>query len=264
MESTQNLRSEDDIFAELEALAAEPGYAHVIAMLCFRDNSIGFAKEMEAIDIAKMYSDERLVRTEISTLIGLLVKSNINLNIPSPDKFQQMLDRTDQLLLELHKAMMEPGLKELSNAIRNGTSSDMFTSGIVLREAIFYCGESAYDFQFRDFTAKKYSSDNDWLKDNKGFSVGDALKVVSSISTIQTKTLNRTLKDLIDKNTREWTLLPGYIFTTNQVIESTRLDPNSDKPKPKRESRTRCGLPEARETGKARGFPNGDFPSCIL
>jgi hypothetical protein len=25
--------------------------------------------------------------------------------------------------------------------------------------------------------------------------------------------------------------------------------PNSDKPKPKRESRTRCGLPEARETG---------------
>ena len=42
------------------------------------------------------------------------------------------------------------------------------------------------------------------------------------------------------------------------------LYPNSDKPKPKRESRTRCGLPEARETGSARGFPNGDFSSGIL
>src|SRR5512139_3403152 len=36
--------------------------------------------------------------------------------------------------------------------------------------------------------------------------------------------------------------------------------PNSDEPKPKRESRTRGNSAKLRETGEARGFPNGDFP----
>jgi hypothetical protein len=40
---------------------------------------------------------------------------------------------------------------------------------------------------------------------------------------------------------------PGeYIF-----YDCSAESPNSDKPKPKRESRTRCGSPEARKTGEA-------------
>jgi hypothetical protein len=50
-------------------------------------------------------------------------------------------------------------------------------------------------------------------------------------------------------------------LTVEEVIKD---NPNSDEPKPKRESRTRYDSPKARETGEARGFPNGDFPSCIL
>ena len=35
----------------------------------------------------------------------------------------------------------------------------------------------------------------------------------------------------------------------SELAELKNQKPNSYKPKPKRESRTRCGLPEARETG---------------
>ena len=58
----------------------------------------------------------------------------------------------------------------------------------------------------------------------------------------------------------------GVSFTKHDYGDYHVYFPNSDKPKPKREreSRTRGDLPEARERGKARSFPNGDFPSCIF
>ncbi len=47
----------------------------------------------------------------------------------------------------------------------------------------------------------------------------------------------------------------GNMHYTKSIIENNGhvlhviVNPNSDKPKPKRESRTRYGLPKARETG---------------
>jgi hypothetical protein len=35
-----------------------------------------------------------------------------------------------------------------------------FTRGTVLREAIFYGGESGYSFQYRDLSVRKYAADN--------------------------------------------------------------------------------------------------------
>jgi len=226
MESKQNPRSEDEIFAELQALASEPGYAHAIAALCFRDNAIGFTSKLNANDLAKLYSNERLVRTEISTLIGLLVKSDLNLTLPHPEQLQLMLDRSDQLLLELHKAMVAPSFKIVSEAIQHKESPNPFTRGDILREAIFYCGESAYDFQFRDFALEKYSADDDWLKTNKGFSISDAITVVHSISKILSNSIFQTLASLQEMDPLKWTMLPAYIFTTEQVVDTTELDPH--------------------------------------
>ncbi len=101
MKFIQDPRSEEEIFAKLEALASKPGYAHAIAFLCFRDNAIKFTKDLQGKDIAKLYSDDRLIRTEISTLIGLLVKGNLNLDVPSPDVMQEMLNQTDQLFFRV-------------------------------------------------------------------------------------------------------------------------------------------------------------------
>src|SRR5690349_11587533 len=99
------MRTEQEIFDELAVLCATPGYVHVIAYFCFRDNIIAFADELKGEDYAKLYSRERLIRTEISTLLGLLARTTIDFSIPHSRDFQAMADRTEALLRELHSIM---------------------------------------------------------------------------------------------------------------------------------------------------------------
>lgn len=224
MEPILNARNEDEIFAELQTLAAEPGYIHAIAFLCFRDNAIGFEGKLNSDNLAKMYSPERLVRTEISTLIGLLVKNDIDLILPQPDQLQKMIDRSDQLLKELHEAMIAPVSKVISNAIKRCESINPFSRGDVLREAIFYCGESAYDFQFRYFALEKYKTDDDWLKSKKGFSISDLTTFAHGISKINKNAISNVFDNFFKVGLSEWTFLPAYIFNTDQVMHVTHLD----------------------------------------
>ncbi|WP_350541884.1 hypothetical protein, partial [Psychrobacter sp. CAL495-MNA-CIBAN-0180] len=70
-------RKESEIFKELEVLCQSTGYIHAIAYFCFRDNTIRYADEVKPEDVLQQFSMERLVRTEISTLIGLASKKNI-------------------------------------------------------------------------------------------------------------------------------------------------------------------------------------------
>ena len=88
-------RTEREIFHELAAVCTSQGYSHAIAYLCFRDNIVRYAGEMTAEDMAHMSSMKRLSRTEISTLIGLMVKSPIDFTMPSPRVMQEYITRTD-------------------------------------------------------------------------------------------------------------------------------------------------------------------------
>ena len=69
------MRSEKDIFNDLAALCASPGYVHAIAYFCYRDHVVGFGDELKAEDYSKLFSMDRLIRTEISTLIGLMLRA---------------------------------------------------------------------------------------------------------------------------------------------------------------------------------------------
>jgi hypothetical protein len=64
-------RPEQDIFDDLALLCVSGGYIHAIASFCFRDHVVGFGDELRGEDYAKLFSFDRLIRTEISTLIGL-------------------------------------------------------------------------------------------------------------------------------------------------------------------------------------------------
>src|SRR5262245_47041614 len=78
-------RSEAVVFADLAKLCASPGFAHAIASLCLRDNYVRFKREMTADDTQHLFSANRLVRTEINTLIGLCVKGPMDATFPSPE-----------------------------------------------------------------------------------------------------------------------------------------------------------------------------------
>jgi hypothetical protein len=98
-----------------------------------------------------------------------MIKSKIDFTLPKPDVFQFMINKTEELLEEIHQCLVAPMLDYFKSYTSVPESSIPFTEGAVLRESIFYGGESAYNFKYREFSVKKYSKDNHWLKKNKGF-----------------------------------------------------------------------------------------------
>lgn len=183
------MRSEQTIFDDLAKLCASPGYVHAIAYLCFRDNMIHYSGEMKSEDMQHLFSKTRLIRTETSTLIGLLLKNNIDYSLPAPEVMQQYIDKTEALLEEMHHSMCAVLLASSDPQKVADKEFNPLTSGAVLREPIFYGGESAYSFQYRDLSPRKYANDDEWLKANKGFSIQAAQDVVYAVGRIQDEKL---------------------------------------------------------------------------
>ena len=172
------MRSEADAFFDLAALCRSEGYVHALAYLCFRDNIVRYAREMRPKDMLPMFSADRLIRTEISTLIGLMIQGDMSWKMPPPDVVQQQLDRTESLLKELHETF----LPSMAAAIAQQAEApdrdlNVLGRGDFLREVIFYSSESAYNFQYREFAPQKYAADDAWLRANKGFSISEARDV---------------------------------------------------------------------------------------
>lgn len=217
-------RDELAIFTDLTELCSRQGYAHVIAHICFRDNTTLIAGELTPKIIDEQNSPESLIRTEISTLVGLLVKNKIDPTLlPPPDEIQMMINQTETLLGELHNTLALPMRSHLQN-MKAEQVSDPFSQGSFLRESIFYGGESAYDFQYLNFSRQKYAADNIWLISNKGFGIDNAELVIRKIIELhQTKILNH-LDDLRNTHPDNWTMLPSFIFTLDELTERVNLD----------------------------------------
>lgn len=217
-------RSESDIFYELEKLCTRQGYAHVIAYFCFRDNTTSIGEELTSEAIIDRLLPERLIRTEISTLVGLLVKNKIDFTLPAPDDIQEMINQTQTLLGELHLSLslpMRSHLKKTSTEI----NTDPFSLGSVLREPIFYGGESAYDFQYLEFAREKYCADNPWLTKNKGFGIDDAEEVVRKIIEVHLSKLLSHFENLRNTHPDNWTMLPAFIFNLADLVQGIKINP---------------------------------------
>lgn len=211
------IRDEEVIFSELANLCKSSGYIHAIAYLCFRDNTIKYADTVKTEDVLQQFSMERLVRTEISTLIGLACKSELVTEIPSPQKLQGYIDKTEELLKEIHHSMMASP-NEIFNPDKMGEEGfNPFKSGSVLRESIFYGGEGAYNFQYRDLSRLKYRKDNDWFIGNKGFSVDQAIDVINAIQNFQNEKINETIQGMANREPDEWSFLSAYTFTSEEI-----------------------------------------------
>ncbi|AHB98209.1 hypothetical protein [Francisella orientalis] len=135
--------------------------------------------------MAKLYSHDRLIRSEMSTLHGLLISQKIDYSIPTPKMLENYICKTDSLLKEIHQAMLKPSTDILIDSIKNGKKDNPFIKGECLREPIFYSAESAYDFQYLELFLKKYEKDNQWLIDNKRIDIHNIVLVVNSIILIQ-------------------------------------------------------------------------------
>lgn len=224
MRKNGETRKESEVFKELRDLCQSPGYIHAIAYFCFRDNTIIYSGEVTLEDVLPQFSKDRLVRTEISTLIGLACTKDIDENLPSPETMQSYISKTESLLEELHQALMQPLQDECDPSKIHDGSFNPFGSGSVLRESIFYSGESAYPFQYRNLAEEKYRRDNDWLIKNKGYSLEQATSVISSIEVLQNDKINDVIDDLTKKHPDEWSFFEAFTFSIAEVVESSELN----------------------------------------
>ena len=222
---SKTMRAEQEIFDELAGLCASSGYAHAIAYLCSRDNMIRYSGEMKAADMRHLFSKSRLIRTETSTLIGLMLKSPIDYTLPAPPVLEKYIESTEALLEEIHHAMTASFWQDIDQAKIAEEGFNPFTNGVALREPIFYGGESAYSFQYRDFSPAKYANDDPWLIANKGFSIHDAHSVVFAVSRLQDEKAISVMRAMSGTPQETWTFLPGNAFSVQEVADYGHIDP---------------------------------------
>jgi hypothetical protein len=215
------IKNEADTFDELTQLCTSPGYIHAISFLCFSNNIFMFSDNPTNEDMAKLYSNERLIRSEISTLLGLMLKQEIDFSIPKPIILECYIMSTHRLLKELHQSILAPADDVFMDIIKNNKDENPFTKGIFLREAIFYAAESAYDFQYLDLFVKKYKSDKNWFIENKKFDIENIQIVISCIVDIQQKKIVDLGKELVGINPNSWTTLSIFSFTIDELIMKT-------------------------------------------
>lgn len=217
-------RPEEVIFGDLEKLCTSKGFIHVIALFCYHDNLIRYkGDKITEEDLGNQYSQNALLRTEISTLIGLMIKHPIDAVMPSPKVLQEYINRSENLHLELHGALIAPMMDSMNEARRKGTKNDPFRNAEIMREPIFYGGESAYNFQYSQLAKLKFQNDNDWLKQNKKFDIDDACAIALAFTKFQPQRLIECVEKFKTSPPDEWTVLQGFCFTKENLVEATNI-----------------------------------------
>ncbi|RMU99382.1 SEC-C motif protein [Pseudomonas syringae pv. tomato] len=217
-------RTESEVFADLVALTAHPGYVYAIAQICHRDTLVTYQDEYTADDLSDVYDPERLIRTEITTLLGLMMRQPLDLTLPEPSQIQAYVVRSDELMVELHDAMSGSIFESLIGNAASGANPEDAWNGAMMREPIFYGAESAYSFQYRDFFVEKHSCDDDWLRQNEGFTSRQAQQIARAMcSSMDSRASElyqggKVVKPTADK------LLAHFEFTAEQVSQKTGLE----------------------------------------
>lgn len=222
MAEKETVRTEQEVFADLAVLCCRPGYVHAVANLCFRDNVILYAGDMKEADISKMFSPSRLIRTEIDTLLGLMIRAEIDWTLPAPKRVQEYMDATERLLEELHRCLSGEFWSGLTKeTMENGF--DPFGRGKVLREPIFYSGEAAYSFQYTSLAVRKYAADAPWLQANRGFTIDQASHVTKAVEDVHADRLDAIRERMRRQHPDEWTMLPFFAFTSDEIAVKANL-----------------------------------------
>ncbi|HHS9537546.1 TPA: YecA family protein [Klebsiella quasipneumoniae subsp. quasipneumoniae] len=184
------MNNEQAKFLELEELCKQDGFIHAYSYLCLRDCTIGFQGGLETDDLNHLTSSDRLIKTELSLLHGLMLKSGYNAVEISSDKLTQYVDSAEQILKDIHEAIKTSGMKNFSLENPKLSFESFFTEKDVVREFIFYSAEQAFEFQFASFARERYIEDEVWLRDHVGFDMNDAYTIYRAINEMLNENLN--------------------------------------------------------------------------
>ena len=202
------MREEVEVIRDLELLCQSAGYVHALAFLCYKHNIIGFGDEVSPEDLTMLTSSERVIKTEFSLLMGLMVKAKIDTAIPPSNVIQEYIDKTMVLIEELHQSFFLPFQQKDASPLE---------TPFPMKEVIFYSGDSAYPSQYREMSLLKYGNDNEWLIKNKGVTVEEIVSLASDIHGLMNDKMSEYFPTLIATHPEKWTLLPGFSFTAKEL-----------------------------------------------
>lgn len=173
----------DKIILELETLVSQPGYLYVILFISSSDLFISPDK------FADVNWSSRASYQEISYLFGLLIKKKVKTSIyPAKKDFSRMVNKTYDLLQQIHDHYTRVSFDNLisrhKKEVKQTHKPNIFSSPEAIIESIFYGDSGAYDFQYWESAPKRYRQDKEWISNNFGFSINDAVKVSMQIKNL--------------------------------------------------------------------------------
>lgn len=223
------MTTEQQIFEELSNLCGSKGFIHVLVKMWFKDNYFRANKKgnFTTSKISEFQADrKKLNRNELNTLLALVVKHNPNFfhdEVPKQEILDEYSIRAYKLLEDFHEIFRKKSIinmmEKFSNLKENGDlqlkqqESDWFLNESNIREAIFYSGDGAYDFQYQDLGYCKYINDNEWFIKNKGFSVEYAHFFIEAIFHINRKKIHNTI------NSKQAVSIQSFIYTKKDFID---------------------------------------------
>jgi hypothetical protein len=210
-------REESLILEDLTTLAGSPGYVHAVAHICHRDNVIHIKGKLKPSDMDRLFSRERLIRTELMTLIGLMAKKPLDLSLQPTSVIEGYLKSTNALMEELHESMSYPMFASMFEAVKAGTPPPNPWHGPGMREPIFYGTESAYAFQYRDLLPEKYGGDDAWMHKSKGFTSGQARTIAKTMCALIDEKGTRLYANSREVDALPPTWLPAFEFSLDEV-----------------------------------------------
>ena len=144
------------------------------------------------MEVATRNWHDSLSYQELALLCGLLVKHAVDMRQCSADAVVLQVSSVDELFAELHRAYKPPPLNNFETPTattptqlhrRDGTSGQ-YGMGDFFAESVFYAGSGAYDFQYVDLAAKRYEADDQWIVQQRGFSIGTACAIASQLKSL--------------------------------------------------------------------------------
>lgn len=183
---------EKSIFEKLEELCSRDGFIHALSYLTRRDCTFGYQGSLTGNNLGHFYNPERLIRTELSTLHGLMQKSGFSTVAISDEEIRDWSQEAEKLLAEIHEALKASTYQRFSKENMKLSMEDFFSQEDIIREYIFYSAEQAFDFQFAEFARERYQDDSTWLIDNVGFDIDEAYLIYKAI----TNQLNKSVTAL--------------------------------------------------------------------
>jgi SEC-C motif len=215
-------RSEPEIFADLERVCRSPGYIHVFSSLVVKNTFVAYGETITGEDFENTFGDDRLIRTELCTLQGLMLKGDLDFSRPTNEHLGAMEHDTLRLLEEMHHILASGVRSRIDQALEDAQPREEFSHGETLREPVFYTGESAFCSQYRDLAPLKYEQDGAWIESQRGFTIAQAANVGRAIFDLQGHRVSELFNSLRAGQPDGFTFLPAFTFTAQELVHDAR------------------------------------------